>query len=127
MFARLSRLAVTLMLGLSVMACAHTTQTSGQALDAGRPPACDQFEKIKWYGGRKELTLAEIYNTLNFMTDESEAARLDWLRAVLGDTSETIRQVKRHNAALDALCGGSNELAEQGVPKPETVLHAPVG
>lgn len=116
MFARLSKLAVTLTLALSVMACAHTTPTSGQALDAGRPPACDQFEKIKWYGGRKELTLADIYNTLNFMTDESEEARMDWLRAVLGDTSETIRQVKRHNAALDALCGGSNELAKQGTP-----------
>lgn len=116
MFARFSKLAVTLTLALSVMACAHTIPTSGQDLSAGRPSACDQFEKIKWYGGRKGLTLSEIYNTLNFMTDESEEARLDWLRAVLGDTSETIRQVKRHNAAIDALCGGSNELAQQGNP-----------
>lgn len=107
MFARHSRLVATLLIGLSVTACAHTTQTSGQSLDLKTPPACEQFKKIKWYGGRKDVTLAELYNTLNFMSDESEAAKLDWLRAVLGDTSGTIRQVKEHNAVFDALCGGS--------------------
>jgi hypothetical protein len=70
-----------------------------------RPAACDQFKLIRWYGGRPNMTLQDIYNALNFMTDESEGARYDWLREVTGDTSETIKQIKAHNAAWRALCG----------------------
>jgi hypothetical protein len=49
--------------------------------------------------------LQDIQNELVLMTDESQHARLDWVRQVTGDTNKTIEQIKAHNAAWRALCG----------------------
>jgi hypothetical protein len=113
------RLAIALLLALSVTGCAPLTLTSASPSEVppslARPAACDQFRLITWTGGRRGLALDDVYNELAMMSDETSQAKLSWLRAVTGDTNETIEQVKSHNAAWRALCepkGVSNELAE---------------
>ena len=113
------RLALLAICALSVKACGHTTLMSDPSaasevpLSLSRPEACDQFKLISWYGGRPSFKLQDVYNALNFMTDESDQAKYEWLREVTGDTSETINQIKSHNAAWRALCG-ADQVREKG-------------
>ena len=107
------RLALIAICALSVTGCGRTIQMNAPQPEIppslARPEACDQFRLISWTGGRPGFGLQDILNALNFMTDESQDARLSWVREVTGDTSETIRQIKSHNAAWRALCGPYEE------------------
>lgn len=85
-------------------ACALLTPTLEPvpAPDAARV-ACDSFRRISWYPGDKQ-SAAAILAQVKKGDRAIDEQTLDFLRATLGDTDQTVFEVKAHNAAYRAIC-----------------------
>ena len=65
--------------------------------------ACQAFRRITWYPGDKASAVA-ILEQVKKGERAVDDQTLDFLRNTLGDTSQTVFEVKAHNAAYGALC-----------------------
>lgn len=85
-------------------ACALLTPTLEpvQAADATRV-ACESFRRISWYPGDK-VSAAAIIEQVKKGERAIDDVTLNFLRDTLGDSSQTVFEVKAHNAAYGALC-----------------------
>jgi hypothetical protein len=105
MHKNLSTLAGLLLLPMMLAACAKDTQVTspGTLISSGKPAACLSLSHISPNRGKPGGPSTE-----DISAALDKAHPIEVVRNLVGDTSQTLTQVDRNNAALATLCGEPN-------------------